>query len=153
MLRRTCAVLLLVIGTIYGPGMPVGVACLLTLMPLSTMHPLLWLFLGLEAIVGTGIFLGGVALWGWHRRRKVLGVVLTVTGAFGAAWCWSIVVLLSLRHSTGQPIPAPPVGQVVLAGAVAAASAAIYLATGILLIRSQRRRDRAGATATTQGPR
>jgi len=145
MLRKIFAMTLIVIGAAYGPGAIVGFAFVLILPGLWQTPVLMLSIYGVEAIVCTGLLLAGMALWGWRRWRKILGVALTVIGAVAGFLVLNGLVLWAMLRGQERDFffifaPTAP-----YAGILLGMSSAIFLVVGIRLIRAQRRLDRAGA--------
>lgn len=93
-------------------------------------------------LAGGGLTVAGVALWNWRRRRMVLGVLLTVIGCDAATNAAAFILMPMSKEweLIGNPeaarmLQATTPGFLLLA--------AVALPVGLLLIQSQRRRDRA----------
>lgn len=86
-------------------------------------------------IIGLGIILGGISLWGWARRRMVFGVISTVIGGMLAITNLGPVLISEMA----ERLPAgalPGVRRCIVIGA-------LLLAGGIILIISQNKIDKA----------
>ncbi len=103
---------------------------------------------GLSA-VAAGLLLGGVALWGWGRKRMVFGVVLTVIGACGGITAIPMALTrfspemfaaISAQGSAMEPEHLTKVMNSVAIGGLLAC--AVGVASGVPLIRSQMKSDR-----------
>ena len=132
---------LITLGALYGPGVVVGVTMFLILPAFESQRSLLFLGLGIECVIGSGVLVGGLALRRWHRWRKVLGVILTIVGALEASLASVGFLPLFVRLQTGRELNFAPTAT--HAGVLAAVVGPLLLILGIWLIRRQKKIDRA----------
>lgn len=92
-------------------------------------------------VFGIALLLGGAALWGWKRRRMVLGVVSTTLGGLLALTAVSLPLLMispEWRHVLGPEFDV--MSPIIVVGCFI--FGAVLLVIGIPLIIKQLRRDR-----------
>jgi hypothetical protein len=159
LVKRTFGAVLIVLGSYVGVVLGLMVAMMgaasVAMSPtpwsrgsFSAMGPMVVVYLVLLT-VAAGLLLGGVALWGWGRKRMVFGVVLTVVGACGGVAAASAAVaglspaFVAAINAQQPALEAGSIDSVMrpmIGGGLVAC--AIGLAGGVPLIRSQMKRDR-----------
>jgi hypothetical protein len=135
MLRKILAVVVLLIGAC-------GVLMGLIGLPISMTKqaaPDMFAPASVLLFVGGVLVWIGAKLWGWERRRMVVGVVATaIAGQMVVVGCGA---LLSLHRSAAGSAMESFAWATVLSGLV---FGSVLLVVGILMIRSQVARDRRG---------
>ncbi len=145
-MKKVIAIALIVLGGIWGPGIPACLPMLIQLgllIHLGSMEPAFLVGLAVEFVAGIGILIGGIALWGRERWRKVVGIVLTAGGAQAWVWLLASLSLMQTQARIGRPLPLVSGPYLWLAMLIGALVGALYLALGIWLIVRQGRIDKA----------
>ena len=146
-MRRVFGWILIVSGGMYTTIMPAWSALSLFLYPSleeksqgESSLGILLIYIAINWVIAVGLLAGGIALRGWHRRRKVFGIVLVIGGSF------SLVFPLMLLGQIGiSELYAGDVFRLhncILAGlGVGLVFGAVMLPLGVRLVLVQRRLD------------
>lgn len=92
-------------------------------------------------IIGAAVLLGGAALWGWSRKRIVLGIISTVVGGLLLLMSVSFAMMKSVSLKLDKEVPEVSLIWPLVFGI-------IFVTIGIVLIVKQRKID----TVATKKP-
>lgn len=135
MLRKIASVLVLSIGSFCIIG---GLVPLFLVLKQNDVES----FVGtcVFVVIGIALLLGGTALWGWKRRRMVLGVVSTTLG--GLLALTAIALPLIMTSPEWRQVSGPKFEEMSPIIIGCSIFGAVLLVIGIPLIIKQLRRDR-----------
>lgn len=88
--------------------------------------------------IGAAVLLGGAALWGWSRKKIVLGIISTVVGGLILLMSVSSVMMKSAGLKLGKEVPKVSLIWPLVFGI-------IFVTIGIVLIVKQRKIDTVAA--------